>query len=291
MVSGVTTALFGDSGFALVSAILAGGLGALAGCFGGLKLGGRVAATLAQQPSSGAKPVKQMGSDGGELDDMGGATGLYLKVLRHALRHPAKVLAGAVSLLLASWMLYGAFGQGVEFFPEVEPEQAIVQVHARGNLSVQEKVALVAEVEHEVLAIHDERGEFDTIYTTAGNLSSNDDDQAEDVVGRIQLELADWDVRRPADEILEEIRTRTAYLAGIHIEARKPRAGPPVGKPVQVQLSSRNPDLLEAEAANSPVMKSRFDQSVLGATMMMITSMAGLPSMFATMAIARAASN
>ncbi len=41
----------------------------------------------------------------------------------------------------------------------------------------------------------------------------------------------------------------------------------------------------------SPVMKSRFDQSVLGATMMMITSMAGLPSMFATMAIARAASN
>ncbi len=41
----------------------------------------------------------------------------------------------------------------------------------------------------------------------------------------------------------------------------------------------------------SPVMKSRFDQSVSGATMMMITSMAGLPSMFATMAIARAASN
>ena len=43
--------------------------------------------------------------------------------------------------------------------------------------------------------------------------------------------------------------------------------------------------------AISPVMKSRFDQSVSGATMMMITSMAGLPSMFATMAIARAAPN
>ena len=37
--------------------------------------------------------------------------------------------------------------------------------------------------------------------------------------------------------------------------------------------------------------KTRFDQSVSGATMMMITSMAGLPSMFATTAIARAASN
>ena len=45
----------------------------------------------------------------------------------------------------------------------------------------------------------------------------------------------------------------------------------------------------EHRAANSPVMKSLSDQSVSGATMM--TSIAGLPSMFATMAIARAASN
>ena len=42
-------------------------------------------------------------------------------------------------------------------------------------------------------------------------------------------------------------------------------------------------------SAISPVMKSLIDQSVSGATMM--TSIAGLPSMFATMAIARAASN
>ena len=40
---------------------------------------------------------------------------------------------------------------------------------------------------------------------------------------------------------------------------------------------------------NSPVMKSLIDQSVSGATM--ITGIAGLPSMFATMAIAMAASN
>ena len=41
--------------------------------------------------------------------------------------------------------------------------------------------------------------------------------------------------------------------------------------------------------STSPVMKSLIDQSVSGATMM--TSIAGLPSMFATMVIARAASN
>ena len=55
---------------------------------------------------------------------------------------------------------------------------------------------------------------------------------------------------------------------------------------VQGDLDQQN--TVEA-AAISPVMKSLSDQSVSGATMM--TSIAGLPSMFATMAIARAASN
>ena len=246
---GVAGAVFGDGTASLITSIVAGGLGAVAGTWLGLRLGGRVAASLDRPPTAGVDEAQQLGAESGHLGHIGGATGLYLKVLRGALRYPAKVLAGAVVAMVGSWMLYGAFGQGIEFFPDVEPEQAIVQVHARGNLSVREKVALVAEVEREVLTIQHERGEFETIYMIAGNLSSNDDDQAEDVIGRLQLELADWDLRRPADDILADIRARTAHLAGIHIEARKPRAGPPVGKPVQVQLSSRNPDLLEAEAA------------------------------------------
>ena len=47
--------------------------------------------------------------------------------------------------------------------------------------------------------------------------------------------------------------------------------------------------VVRLSSLTSPVMKSLSDQSVSGATMM--TSIAGLPSMFATMAIARAASN
>jgi len=59
----------------------------------------------------------------------------------------------------------------------------------------------------------------------------------------------DWQQRRPAREILAEVRERTADLAGIIVEARKEEAGPPVGKPVQLQLSSRYPELLPAAVA------------------------------------------
>src|SRR5690606_16008851 len=133
----------------------------------------------------------------------------------------------------------GVLGKGVEFFPKVEPEQAAIQIHARGNLSVDEKAALVGEVERRILDLQVERGEFDSVYSLAGNMPIRDE-EAEDIIGTINLEFVDWDRRRPADEILADIHARAADLAGIHVETRKQEAGPPVGKPVQVQLSARN---------------------------------------------------
>jgi hypothetical protein len=76
-----------------------------------------------------------------------------------------------------------------------------------------------------------------------GNLSGQD--LAEDVIGTINLEFARWNERRRAVDILAEIERRTAGIAGISVESRKDQAGPPRGKPIDVQLSSRYPELLE----------------------------------------------
>src|SRR3546814_10745191 len=107
------------------------------------------------------------------------------------------------------------YGRGVEFFPDVEPDVAVLHVHGRGNLSIDERDALMREVEAQVLAIEAERGEFDAIYgVTFGGASTEGDDTAEDVIGTVQLEFGEWDARRSADEILAESRQRTAGLAG-----------------------------------------------------------------------------
>ena len=177
-----------------------------------------------------------------------GATGLYVRLLDTALKRPAFVLVMAFTVLGVSWGVYAFFGRGVEFFPEVEPDLAKVQIHARGNLSVDEKNRLVGEVEEQVLLINDERGEFDSVYTLTGNLENNDD-VAEDIVGTIDLEFADWQLRRPADDILAEIKDRTRHLGGILVETTKAEGGPPVGKPVQVQLGATDPTLLAPEIA------------------------------------------
>jgi len=182
-------------------------------------------------------------SEQGSLDDIGGFTGRYVRVLNAALRRPGLVVATAAAVLVGVWWYYGNHGNGVEFFPDVEPEQAIVLVHARGNLSIWEQDALVRDVEREVLALSDE---FASVYTRTGGGqgAGGGQDVAEDVIGQITIELVDWQQRRPADEILNDIRARTADLAGIDVETREPDAGPPVGKPVQVELASRFPELL-----------------------------------------------
>lgn len=187
-----------------------------------------------------AKTMKALAaeSDAGDLMSLGGLTGTYVRTLRAALRHPGKVLLVAIALLIGTQWLYGAFGQGVEFFPDVEPTNAKLQIRARGNLSIHEMDALVREVEARIPAT----GEFQTVYARVG--AERNSQEAEDIIGSISLEFVAWDRRRPADAILADIAGRTADLAGIVIDRRKQEEGPPVGKPIHLQLSSHAPEKL-----------------------------------------------
>ena len=193
-------------------------------------------------------------AEDGDLGQLRGLTGWYVRLLRRVLRRPLVVLLAAVVIAVSSYSAYGMFGRGVEFFPDVEPEVARLQVHARGDLSVWERDALVAEVEERLLDVSG----IDTIYTrTAVSFEGQDVD--EDVIGVLLLEFDDWRARRPAREIFAEIRERTGDLAGIHLEIRKAEAGPPVGKPIEIELSSREPERLEPAIAQVRAFVDQLD--------------------------------
>ncbi len=188
--------------------------------------------------------------DDGDLTRVPGWTGRYLRVLKVALEHPGKVLISAVALLVAAQLAYASFGRGVEFFPDVEPDNAALQVHARGNLSIEERDHLLRQVETRILDLQRETGELHSIYArSVASSGTQRDDEPEDLIGTIQLEFTDWHLRRPADEILADIRARSAELGGVIVEPRKEEAGPPVGKPVQIQITSDNPALIAPVAA------------------------------------------
>ncbi|MGH6770144.1 MAG: efflux RND transporter permease subunit [Xanthobacteraceae bacterium] len=188
-------------------------------------------------------------------DDRVKDNGPYMRTVKLALRHPGATLALAALLLVAVQVAYGKYGRGVEFFPNVEPDYGQVVVHGRGNLSLDEKDRLVAEVEKRVL-------QFDglkTVYTRVGEQPRGMGELSEDTIGVIQFEFADWRTREPGHAIMDAIRDKTADIPGIKVEVTAPRAGPPTGKPIQVQLQALNPADLPGVAKTVTAMLAKRD--------------------------------
>ncbi|WP_108659710.1 efflux RND transporter permease subunit [Acuticoccus kandeliae] len=186
-----------------------------------------------------------------DLAKVQGVTRLYVRLLRLLAGNVAGILATivfVVGVAVAVIMAYGANNSGVEFFVNEEPDVAVVMVSARGNMSAKEALALVSEVEREVLAVDG----VDNVVTNAfpsggksngGGLADGGGETPADIIGQLQIELVDYCCRRPASEIFDDIRARTNF-AGTKTEVRKIEGGPPTGKDIQLQISANNYDTL-----------------------------------------------
>lgn len=174
-----------------------------------------------------------------DFDKITGFAGLYTRFIRGIIHYPLTVLM--IGMLGMGGVVYyfSKNANGVEFFVDTEPEQAIVFVSARGNLSAEEQLLLVKQVENEILQVKGIKAVFTT---TGGSSASGPDigtgisDAPADQIGQMTIELADYATRRKGKFILEEMRTRTAPLPGIKVEVRKREDGPPTGKAVRLEI-------------------------------------------------------
>ena len=152
------------------------------------------------------------------------------------------VSIGAVGLFVAATFgIYSANNQGVEFFVDSEPEQAIVFVRQRGNLSLEEMDAAVKAVEDVVLSTEGVDSAF--AFAGEGGLNANDGGAGSprDTIGRVQIELVRWEERSDqpeldGDVVLENLERRLAELPGIQTEILNLSRGPASGKPVHLRV-------------------------------------------------------
>jgi multidrug efflux pump len=163
--------------------------------------------------------------------------GAYMWLVGKAVRHPFIVMLLAIGVLVAVPYTYVKHGSGVEFFPDVEPDFGLLYVKARGNLSIEEKDALVRQAENRILGWPG----IATVYTRSGKAGGAGNDVAADVIGVIQYEFIDWRERKKANEILADLRVAMTGIPGVDIEVSVPQAGPPTGKAIQIQLSAVDP--------------------------------------------------
>jgi len=160
---------------------------------------------------------------------------------------PFVAIGVVVFFITQVFSYFGENSKGVEFFVETEPEQVIVFVRARGNLSLSEKDRLVRTVEDRVLGIDGVESTF--AFAGAGGINQNTGgaNAPTDTIGQIQLELAPWDERRKGKEILAELDEKVKDIPGIKAEILQADVGPASGKPINIRLTGPNwEDLLTA---------------------------------------------
>ncbi|MDH3742110.1 MAG: efflux RND transporter permease subunit, partial [Hyphomicrobiales bacterium] len=186
----------------------------------------------------------------GDLTELGGFTGAYIGLLSRLIRHPLKVLIVAGMTIAGIFMVFAKHNNGVTFFVETEPQQALIYVRARGNLSVHEKLRLTRGVEDIIRAIDG----IETIATQAGSTSGGGIgsgaglDQPKDAIGQMTIELEPFGTRRPGKQIIQDIRDRTADLPGIIVEVKQRENGPASGKDIRLQVRADSVDVANATA-------------------------------------------
>ncbi|GKY89044.1 efflux RND transporter permease subunit [Sinisalibacter aestuarii] len=173
---------------------------------------------------------------------------------------PLVAIALVLAFIAETFLYYRDHNNGMEFFADLEPEQAIVYVRARGNLSIEEKDAMVAEVSDAVRAVTGVTNVF--AFAGEGGISKNTAGASgpRDQIGQVQVEMTAWDDRpvtvEPArllgiipyekrsvdpgyagDYVLDEIEARLARLPGIRFEIMPIVMGPASAKPVHLRLT------------------------------------------------------
>ena len=184
---------------------------------------------------------------------------------------PLVTIGAVIFLVIGVFRYYGDNNLGVDFFAESEPEQAIIYVMARGNLSLAEKDDLVAEVEEIVL---NEPG-VDTVFSFAGdgglNQNTGGGSSPRDTIGQLQIELIAWD-DRPAyarandvaledldgDVVMENLQAAIDQVPGIRTEILNLSRGPASSKPVHLRLTGDDFETLRAAAE---MVRARYEQT------------------------------
>jgi multidrug efflux pump len=186
--------------------------------------------------------------ESGDPTELPSITGHFARFLRVVCSRPLTTLGIIFSMLFCIFWAYGKFGLGTIFFSDADPQFITVSVLGRGNFSASEVNDLVLEVEEQILDIPGIR--FINTQSMLPGDSGNDLGSSSDRIGSIFLELfPEYERSLKGYEIMRQVRERTAHLAGIRVEIRPLEKGPPVGKPIQIELTSRDRSLLEPAMA------------------------------------------
>ena len=188
---------------------------------------------------------KTDGPNTNEIDEIdprtiNGFVGTYARNLDLLVRRPIIAIlcaAGVVAICIVSFMVASP---DQEYFLRNDNEQINILALARGNLSAEQRIDIIKEVAARV----EDHEAIEHIYMQSGPDFSRSITLPAETIGQVSLDLIDYSDRDRSRVILEQIRDRVEGVPGIIVEVRQPEGGPPIGKDVQLELTSASFDAM-----------------------------------------------
>jgi len=172
----------------------------------------------------------------------------YLITLKWTLGRKGKTIAASFAFLIVTFVLFGIFNRGVEFFPDTEPSQLNVSIEAPPGTSLDVTNGIAEAIQDRIASTPGRKdmefvatsvGTSDDIFDFGGKGTSNK--------GRVAITFYQKKLRSQSTFLsLEEIRTSTANVSGGEILVSKQQMGPPVGAAVSVEISGEEYSQLAA---------------------------------------------
>jgi len=167
----------------------------------------------------------------------------YEPTLTWALRHRGLVMGGMILLLFIVFGLFGVFNNGVELFPDVDPSVAYVNIEAPSGTRIEVSDGYTRQVEEEVDRVGDLKaytGQVGASLSDGGGGSG-----APSHLSMVTMEFVKKEYRARSSRLeLDDLRERLRQFTGARITVDKMDEGPPTGKPINIEISGNDFEVL-----------------------------------------------
>lgn len=215
-------------------------------------------------------PEAEVGDDGLMLEELapversslGRSMRAYYDFLSFSIDHRYLALVATAAMWVGTLFAYGALQHGVDFFPAIPPERAIVGIRLPEGADLEATDGIVRQVEEGLRGAPNVESWVASVGVAADGdpLSGT---QAKANEARITVNFFPPIDKQQADDkpqventfrTIEGMRARFADVVGARVTVEPEEFGPPVGKPISVEVSGEDFHVV-GEAANALMRK------------------------------------
>lgn len=190
----------------------------------------------------------------------------YEGILTWSLNHRLSVVGISVLVLVASFVVLGAFNPGTEFFPEdIPPRDVYVQVETPIGSDVDFTKEIIDEVRDNVPGMP-QIGDVNSVLATSGASISADPGSGgggnSTHLGTVALNFVDFQEREgDVFAAMEYLRSAmSSRIVGAKVTVEQPPNGPPTGKPINLEISG--PDMEQLTRISNDILRTLEGDSV-----------------------------